>query len=109
MNIIELRRKGLRLLALLLVLVLLLGCAAETTTQQSTEDQQQTVHTQQTDETPQETPSEDEEINAALSQVKALNRMQLLSFPAAEQAVTAAVPTYTVEPDLSNLVNLDQF
>ena len=81
----------------------------ETTTQQSTEDQQQTVHTQQTDETPQETPSEDEEINAALSQVKALNRMQLLSFPAAEQAVTAAVPTYTVEPDLSNLVNLNQF
>ena len=80
-----------------------------TTTQQSTEDQQQTVHTQQTDETPQETPSEDEEINAALSQVKALNRMQLLSFPAAEQAVTAAVPTYTVEPDLSNLVNLNQF
>ena len=109
MNIIELRRKGLRLLALLLVWVLLLGCAAETTTQQSTEDQQQTVHTQQTDETPQETPSEDEEINAALSQVKALNRMQLLSFPAAEQAVTAAVPTYTVEPDLSNLVNLNQF
>ena len=109
MNIIELRRKGLRLLALLLVWVLFLGCAAETTTQQSTEDQQQTVHTQQTDETPQETPSEDEEINAALSQVKALNRMQLLSFPAAEQAVTAAVPTYTVEPDLSNLVNLNQF
>ena len=35
--------------------------------------------------------------------------MQLLSFPAAEQAVTAAVPTYTVEPDLSNLVNLNQF
>ena len=109
MNIIELRRKGLRLLALLLVWVLLLGCAAETTTQQSTEDQQQTVHTQQTDETPQETPSEDEEINAALSQVKALNRMQLLSFPAAEQAVTATVPAYTVEVDLSNLVNLDQF
>ena len=39
MNIIELRRKGIRLLALLLVWVLLLGCAAETTTQQSTEDQ----------------------------------------------------------------------
>ena len=49
MNIIELRRKGLRLLALLLVWVLLLGCAAETTTQQSTEEIQDMIERLQSD------------------------------------------------------------